>query len=244
MPTNDLQTTKYGIEYSLNLGRIDQLNTSIELNGAWMYSKTRPTGVSYSFQQRTTLWQGDYYPYVGVMSALGSTTSIISQRVNTNFRFITHIPKIKMIFTTTVQVVWSENFQRMNEDENGNPLFYKKIDPSSATQAESYFMNPIGFIDRSGNFNEWKPEYETSENFKYRRMISSVTFLDSFEKEKYPVYTIMNFRLTKEFGKMMELSFIANNFFKTVKVHKMKTNIQWVDLTIPMYFGAEIKIKI
>ena len=50
--------------------------------------------------------------------------------------------------------------------------------------------------------------------------------------------------LTKEFGKMLELSFTANNFLKISKSYKYRTAAGYKDLTIPIYFGAEVKIKI
>ena len=43
-----------------------------------------------------------------------------------------------------------------------------------------------------------------------------------FGKENYPTTVILNFRLTKEIGKMLELSFMANNFLKKEKLLKGK----------------------
>lgn len=36
---------------------------------------------------------------------------------------------------------------------------------------------------------------------------------------------------------------MANNFLKLTKTHKLQTATGWRDITIPMYFGAEVKLK-
>lgn len=126
----------------------------------------------------------------------------IEQRFNTNVRFITHIPKLKMIFSTTAQIVWKESYQRIYEDESGNNLFYKAVDPLSGNNEEKYFVNPIGFIDKQGNFNEWKAEYQ--DIYKYRLMMTQYGHSNYFGVENYPTTILLNFRLTKELGKMLE----------------------------------------
>ena len=64
-----------------------------------------------------------------------------------------------------------------------------------------------------------------------------------FGKENFPTSVILNFRLTKEIGKMFEFSFMANNFLKIKKIAKRETSTGYSTLTIPMYFGAEVKLK-
>lgn len=236
-PANGVQTTKHGVEYSINFGQLPAIKTSLVADGAWLYVKRRSTQESYS--PITTSFQGGDYPYMPVYPG-GSGT--VSNRFNTNFRFITHIPQIRMIFSTTVQVIWLENYQNIYEDNDGNSLYYKMKNPFATTNEESYFVNPTGFLDHKGNYTAWQSGYETDPT--YRHMLQYYSHDNYFGTEKFPITAILNFRLTKEFGKIMELSFMANNFLKISKSYKNTTSVGWRDLTIPMYFGAEIKIKL
>ncbi len=236
-PSNGVETTKRGIEYTFNLGQIPAIKTSLVVDGAWLYIKRKSTLESYSPVDAS--YEGGLYPWMPIYPG-GSGT--VSNRFNTNFRFITHIPQIRMIFSTTLQVIWAETYRNIYEDSDGNNLFYRMADPFSPNGKEAYFVNPVGFLDTQGTYTAWQPGFE--KDSRYRYMLKSFEHNNYFGTEKFPITAILNFRLTKEFGKIMELSFMANNFLKIYKTHKKTTAVGWRDLTIPLYFGAEIKIKI
>lgn len=235
-PANRSEAVKRGVEYSFNLGQIPALKTSVVIDGAWLYVKRKTLQSSYSSMALTL---GTDYPYMPLMPA-GSGS--VNSRFNTNFRFITHIPNLKMVFSTTAQVVWATTARSIYEDESGNALYYKAVDPQSGNNEQKAYVNPIGFLDKGGVYHDWKPEYY--DTYEYRRMISSYSHSNYFEKEKYPVTAILNFRLTKEFGRILDLSFIANNFLNITKKYKYKTQQGYTNLAIPLYFGAEITLKI
>ncbi len=231
LPTNNNTTNKQGVEYSFNFGQLSLLKTSLIVDGSWILIKRQSTRNSRSIVTATP--GGQPYPYVPIYPAGSGNTS---QRVNTNFRFITHIPQLKIVFSTTAQVVWYETSQSFYQNDNGEDLFYMK------NGSNTPLMNPIGYTDMNGNLYEWKPEYTELSDIR-RLMIIEYSPENYFGKETYPFNMILNFRLTKEFGNFMEFSFIANNFLKTTKYYKMTTSQGYALLTIPMYFGAEITIK-
>lgn len=234
-PSNRYQTQKKGLEYSLNFGEIPFIKTSLIVDGAWLYIKRFSTTQSY--KTISTSYAGEKYPYMALMPA--GMDGAVSTRFNTNFRFITHIPQLKMIFSTTAQVIWKQTEQRLCEDEAGNSLYYKAYDEQA--KGERYFVNPLGFIDRSGSYTSWNDSYNA--DYKYRLMMTQYVHGNYFGKEEFPTTVILNFRLTKEIGKMLELSFMANNFLKIRKTAKRETSTGYTTLTIPMYFGAEMKLK-
>ena len=107
----------------------------------------------------------------------------------------------------------------------------------------------MGFIDQNGNYTAWSSNYDLSNpnnsNVQlYRTMMLQYGNSNYFGKENYPVSIIFNFRMTKEIGKTLELSFLANNFLKIRQTTKRQTAYGYEDLSIPLYFGAEIKVKI
>ncbi len=235
MPSNSMRTKKWGIEYQFNLAAIPAIKTAISIDGAYLRIKRRSTANYYSPVSATL--NGDNYPYLPLMPG-GSGT--ISDRFNTNFRFITHIPKLQMIFTTTLQMIWRESYRNIYENNEGKNLIYKTTDPFSPGR-EVYAVNPIGFLNSEGEFTEWQPGFINDPTYRY--MVATYVHQRAFDTEHLPTSAILNFRLTKEFGKIVEISFMANNFLKLTKTYKLQTSVGWRNITIPMYFGAEVKLK-
>lgn len=235
-PTNNKATKKMGVEYSVNFGQFKKLRTSLVVDGAWLWVRhynDQDYWKEGNYKQST----GGYYPYV-VLSPGG--LGDIDQRTNTNFKFITHIPEVKMVFTTTAEIVWSESSQTKYLDRNGNDRWYKTTNMAGQ---ECLAVDPVGYMDHDGNYFEWNNSYRDKSTVQYN-MVSLYSSLKYFDKEKYPGYAILNFRLTKELGDKFEFSFMANNMFNSRKLHKLTTTSGYTNLTISQYFGAELKIKI
>lgn len=223
-PGNTQQTDKHGIEYSWDFGTFNPLRTSLVVDGAWFHIKRKSSVPSLNVIQ----YNYDYIP----MLPAGSGS--IADRVNTNFRFITHIPAVSLVFTTTVQVVWYENERSIYEDKSGNKLYHLYADGTR------YEVSPIGFYDRSGTFNAWKPEYATNPEY---RLLSNRFQLYAFKSDHINPWALVNFRLTKELGKIAEVSFMANNFLSLKKYHRDRNSYSRTQLYPDMYFGAELKMK-
>lgn len=235
MPSNSIESKKWGIEYQVNLAQIPAIKTGVSVDGSYIRIKRRSTADYYAPVSATV--NGDTYPYIPLMPGGSGTVSL---RFNTNFRFITHIPKLKMIFTTTLQVIWRETYRAIYENGKGQSLVYRTRDPFSP-DCEVYAVNPVGFLDAKGTFTEWQPSFQNDDVYRY--MIATYAHTRAFDTEVLPASAILNFRLTKEFGRIFEISFMANNFLKLTKTHKLQTATGWRDITIPMYFGAEVKLK-
>jgi outer membrane receptor for ferrienterochelin and colicin len=235
-PSNRNETVKKGIEYTLNLGQIPALKTSVVIDGAWLHIRHKSNE---PFYQDVVTTLGTDYPYMPLMPA---GTGSINSRFNTNFRFITHIPSLKMVFSTTAQIVWSETSQHTYEDAAGRPVYYMAVDPQSGSSELKAHVNPIGFIDKSGAYIPWKSEYY--DVFQYRKMVTTYAHNNYFGKESYPVTAILNFKLTKEFSRILDFSFIANNLLSISRKYKLSASSGYANLTIPLYFGAEITVKL
>ena len=54
---------------------------------------------------------------------------------------------------------------------------------------------------------------------------------------------MLNFRFTKELGRVAELSFMANNFLNMRKYHINSNTGDKSKLHPDTYFGAEVKLK-
>lgn len=227
-PDNDTESRKHGIEYTLNFKKFEPLRTSLSIDGAWFHIRRQDVkdGLSLSVNSDKT------YIYAAVMPA-GSGS--INQRFNSNFRFITHIPELELICTTTVQVVWSQKSSIFYEDENGNTL-YQDVDEDN-----QYGVAPVGYYDKQGNYYEWQAS-DAADSYK-SRMIDRVMSYSLLEDVVSP-WVMLNFRLTKEVKGFGEISVIANNFLNKTYYHTNEYSGSRSQLMPDMYIGAEIKIKL
>lgn len=224
-PDNTTRSTKQGVEYTLDLGTWQALRTSFNVDGAWFHIRRTAEKEQLHYIDRT-------YDYAAVMPA-GS--GLVSNRLNTNFRFITHIPAVRLIFTTTVQVVWYESTQSVYEDADGNALYHPTADGSQLC------VEPLGFYDKSGAYTPWRPEHAADPVLgrMARRYMSY-----AFERDVVAPWVLLNFRLTKELGRWGEVSFIANNFPNMSRWHTNRHSRAQRQLYPDMYFGAELKLSL
>lgn len=227
MPSNNTRSLKHGIEYGLDFGTFKPLRTSLSINGAWFHIDRTSETTSLNYINKN-------FDYVSVMPSGYGT---VRDRINTNFRFITHIPAVKMIFTTTVQVVWYESTRYKYCDENG-----KDRQRLITYQGREYYaVDPVGYYDRSGNYTAWSPELA---NDSQMALLMDRFQTYGFEKDVIKPWAMLNFRFTKEIGRIAELSFIANNFLNTSKWHTNKHTLAKSQIYPDMYFGAEVKVKL
>ncbi len=227
-PTNNTHSEKYGVEYGLDLGTIKALRTSLNINGAWFHiQRTRETESTYSINKN--------YAYAPTMPA-GSGS--VQDRVNSSFRFITHIPELRLIFTTTIQVVWYESQRSVYLDENVKPRAHDFV-----YQGKDYLaVDPIGYYDLNGNYTKWNAATMNSDSTL--NLMVSRYYTYGFLADTISPWALLNIRLTKEIGKSAQFSFTANNVTNTSKYHINKWSNSKKQLYPDIYFGAELKINL
>ena len=229
---NSFTTHKHGIEYTLNLGEWRPLRTSLNITGAWFWIKRlRNTEVRDNTNVDSRLSPAN--PYMVVLPA-GSGS--ISDRVNTNFAFITHIPQLKVVFTTNVQVVWRQSSKTVYEDSNGNNRYYLK----HYTDMDYMVVDPLGYYDMEQNWHEWTAA--DAENNILNASMGKLHLFD-LEPEVIKPWAMLSMRFTKELGRTAEVSFIANNLTNSVKYRRYSNSYSQYQVYPPMYFGAELKLK-
>ena len=227
-PANNTNSKKYGIEYGLDLGTIKAIRTSINVNGAWFHiQRTRETESTYSINRS--------YAYAPTMPA-GSGS--VQDRVNSSFRFITHIPELQLIFTTTLQVVWFESQRSVYIDENGKPRAHDFV-----YQGKDYLaVDPLGYYDLNGNYTKWNAATMNSDNTL--NLMVSRYYTYGFLADTIAPWALLNIRLTKEIGKAAQFSFTANNVTNTSRYHINKNSNTKKQLYPDIYYGAELKINL
>lgn len=210
---NCSQVHKRGVEYQLTLGRIRAIYSSIRLSGAWFHTAYRTAGLRY--KKPTIIINQEPYPYTGLYT--WSNDNRIRRQLNTNLYLETHIPTLRMIFTTSVQTVWF-------------------------TKTEIYRNNglPTWYMDKNGQL------YEFTESDAQNPLMLHLTETYNarfFDTDKVPPEASLNLKMTKEIGSTLRISFYVNRLLNYAPDYISRYGITTVR-TAYSSFGAEVNVKI
>lgn len=214
-PMNSLSTVNKGIEYELNLGRIDAIRTSVNVNGAYMHVKKVNNNHTYSSGTSAN----NLEHHIGVYEK--GVSRSFNEVFNTTFRFTHNIPQVGFVVTLSAQANW---FTKTWTEYGNDTMFEKYI---SYKDGKVYDFDPSMKDDP-----EFANLFETPND---RRFI----------KEKYDPYVIFNINVSKEIGDFLTASFFANNIFNTRPLYERKMYPgSYLELGMPTFFGFDLKINI
>lgn len=240
-PGNGNSTDKWGIEYSFDFGHIDIIKTSILMDGAYFHVKRLENDLQIKSM-------GDSYKYAAIYAGTGDAhNGSIAQRLNTNVRFVTHIPQLRFIMTLGAQCVWMDKSRRIAEYGGQNRVYMTDKDGNivegDPTKDKEYTkcVNPIAYMDLKGNIHSFTAA--DAQNSDMKRMIISSNTKALFNESSIDPYFMLNLRLTKEIGKITTFSFYANNFTNSRPRRKDSSTEMYTKLNTDIYFGAELSFK-
>lgn len=211
MPVNNQGTQKTGIEYTLDLGKVKSLYTSFTFDGAWLRTKRIKSTTPYQFRPSgSTINQDSYF---GVYPA---GESKISKRLNTNLRMVTQVSGLRMILSTTIQMIWYDMY------------YFPKFDET-----------PLYLVYSDGSVKAFTPEMKANPDYKDFVIARNQSY---YQKEVMPPLLQTNFRLSKEIRENMKLSFYVNNFLNYRPEYELKRAGSFIRRNPSVYFGAELKI--
>lgn len=207
---NSMKVEKKGLEYLLRFPKIIPLSTTVEINGAY-YDTRYSSGAP--LQYHPAFRDDDRpQPYVGIYRR----QDITRQRIfNTNLWFNTNIPRYKMIFTTFFQFIWLNEEMRINGDEYPSAYF--------DTDGRLHTVDDRILQSIKDGHTVWRHYHIYKENFS----------------ETLPVSLTVNFKVTKEFSRMIRASFFVNNILDINPLYKNRYN-QNVRVWQKSFFGAEM----
>lgn len=221
-PTNNLDLETKGLEFDLDIGRIDAIRTAFQLNGSWMRTKSWRSG--YSFYDNSEDAASARKP-VAIYSQEGDAN--YRQRFVTTLRATHNIPRIGFVVTMTAQAIW----QQSDWSTFGNdsiPIGYLSLEDASVN------MFPKG-------------QFTTTQQVKdagYGYMLQSVSHNNAI-KESYSPYFCFNLNVTKEISDMLRVSFFANNMFRSYPRRESKRNPgSYTLLNNRFFFGLELSLTL
>lgn len=207
---NSMKVEKKGLEYLLRFPKIIPLSTTVEINGAY-YDTRYSSGAP--LQYHPAFRDDDRpQPYVGIYRR----QDVTRQRIfNTNLWFNTNIPRYKMIFTTFFQFIWLNEEMRINGDEYPSAYF--------DTDGRLHTVDDRILQSIKDGHTVWRHYHIYKEDFS----------------ETLPVSLTVNFKVIKEFSRMIRASFFVNNILDINPLYKNRYN-QNVRVWQKSFFGAEM----
>lgn len=220
-PTNNLNVETQGVEFDINIGRIDAIRTAFQLNGAWM--RTKSWNNSYDFYDNSGTAASSRKP-VAIYEA-GSTKSY-RQQFATTLRATHNLPQIGFVVTLTAQAVWNQ----ANWKTFGNDTI------------------PVGYISLENEVTMFpEGKYTSTEQVKadgYDYLLQNPNHSNAI-KESYNPYFCFNMNVTKEISDMLRVSFFANNMFRSYPRMESKRNPgTYTSLNNRFFFGLELSLTL
>lgn len=241
---------KEGIEYSLDLGKIEPLSTSVNITGAYFRTESYYIDAPYwerinytvfeegvSKQESFAVKFPDQYGY-----------GTVDERLNTNVGLNTHIPELKMIVTLTTQVVWFE--------KNHREIYPWKSNLYTLTELREYLGIPDLFnTEREGDLYYYLPVsrkgYDdveipyTVEDFKepLAQMGIDKMIATWFPERVMPPLMLCNIKVSKDIARKFRLSFYANNFLNIRPLHLDKRSGRYDRRNEKPFFGADLSMN-
>ena len=220
-PTNNLNVETQGMEFDINVGRIEAIRTAFQLNGAWMRTKSWNNG--YDFYDNSGTGASSRKP-VAIYEA--GTTKSYRQQLATTLRATHNLPQIGFVVTLTAQAIWNQG----NWKTFGNDTI------------------PVGYISLENEVTMFpKDKYTSIEQVKadgYDYMLQNPNHSHAI-KESYNPYFCFNMNVTKEISDMLRVSFFANNMFRSYP--RMESNRNpgtFTSLNNRFFFGLELSMTL
>lgn len=263
---NGGKSNRWGLEFIIDIDKIKPINTSIRIDGKYYHYK----GVDDMLIPSTTGLtdkDGQPYKYIGYYAGgIGNYNGFETEQLNTNITFITHIPKLKMIFSLRLEGTLLNARQNISQQYGMNrsyPLDSKNDYLPSPTKESIYagydyvVTYPMYYVSRDDMdnkipfkekltwaYNNDKILYEELSKLAIK---SSTGYI--FARQGYTPYFSANLNVTKEIGKNLTVSFFANNFLYTMQKTKNKQTGNYLSLfgsglVTPFNYGISFKLKI
>ena len=220
-PTNNLNVKTQGLEFDINIGRLEAIRTAFQLNGAWM--RTKSWSDSYHFYDNSGTSASSRKP-VAIYEA--GTSKSYRQQFATTLRATHNLPQIGFVVTLTAQAVWNQ----ANWKTFGNDTI------------------PVGYISLDNEVTMFpEGKYTSTEQVKadgLDYLLQNPNHSQAI-KESYNPYFCFNINVTKEISDMLRVSFFANNMFRSYPRMESKRNPgTYTQLNNRFFFGLELSLTL
>ncbi len=223
-PQNNRTLIKKGLEYVIMFPKIKPLQTKFSISGAYLWTK------SYRNKEYISIPLGDQANQLPYVSVFAAGEGALRTRFNTNIIAVTNIPKLRLVFSTTLQVIWLDTYKTIMPN----------VVPLKQTNADNtkYFAKiPIALMDKQYN--------RIAVNTDDLLLPKNEFYISKYEEryfftEKEPIHFQLNLKISSEIGENAKFSFFANNITMYNPKYKQIRSSSIKMLNSKMYFGLEL----
>jgi hypothetical protein len=268
MPVNGSPSTRQGVEWVVDFGKIRALNTSVRWDGSYYDYKGIEETITCSMPNSTmNMADGNPYKYVGFYA--GSSTSSNgsrTKRLTSNVTVATHIPAARLVFSLRVEASLYASSRSLSEyggRQRGFVLESKESYMPSATETDIYGGNryiglyPLYYttfedMETKIPFAEkfaWAMENDRALYNELAKMVVKTNYLFMLDEDRISPYCSANISVTKEIGNFATISFNATNATHNMgRVTSSRMNTEsslYGSGRIPaFYYGLSLKLKL
>ena len=224
-PGNRAIHRRTGLEYVLNFGRIDAIRTTFQVDGQIFTTKTPPND-TYSFISRQpAAATGDYSKYAdkGVFSHLEMDATSYVESMSTNLTAVHNIPQIGLVISANAHINWgSKSWSVYSTDKDLLTLPHWWIPRTDCVVDGVEYKAGVMYDFNREWANEDNPNYE---KFQYIIARDSYNWETLYLREpRNPITVTIGCNITKEFGDNFDISFFAQNMFRSSRLKESSVN--------------------
>lgn len=244
-PRNGITQQKQGVEYTLNMGRWPALFTSLVVSGGYLKVRAKNTELYTSYPNYSV--NGKSYPYMGLYETANLVSNLrVWEQFNTNFRFITQLPRIGLVSTLTLQAVWIDRQREGMESRYNNPVYLvddagNRVagDPVTDTKHQKR-LNPVFYLDTHGNRRPFTPDM--ADDPRFADLVVHISTPTVYQTDSWGPYFLLNLRVGKQIGRYVSVAFCANNFTGSYPRRLSNSSRRYSVKNPDLYYGAELNI--
>ncbi len=241
---------KKGIEYAFDLGRIEALRTSVNINGAYFRTESYNIDAPYWERINYTVFEGGVSKQESFAVKFSDQYSYgtVDERLNTTVGLITHIPELKLLLSLTTQVIWFEKNRRVIYPWKSNLYTLSEIREylgianlfSTDTEGALYYSLPVS----TKGYDDVERPY-TKESFNDQVTQTGIKKLIAtwFPERVMPPLVLCNVKVSKDILGRFRLSFYANNFLNIRPWHLDKRSGRYMHRNDKPFFGADLTMN-
>ncbi len=210
---NGSRIDKRGIEFQLNTARWRPLATSLIVTGAWMRSRYSNSQLLFDPVNDVVGGVAVSDRYVGLYN---TDDGRVNEQFNTNFMFDTQLPRLGLVFSTTLQCMWYVKTRRL--PQTGTPDAYISSVDGLLHAFEDGAADPmLAYLIQSYN----------------------PALYDSYT---VPTALYVNLKATKTIGKWLRVAVFVNRILDYLPDYK--SNGLTVRRSSDAYFGMELNFTL
>ena len=265
--TNGSPIVRRGVDWIVDFAQIRPLRTSIRIDGNFYHYKGVNQTIVSSTGWASASMDGTPYKYIGHYA--GSSTASngsLSEQLNVNLTLVTHIPKIRMVFSLRLESTLYTYRQNLSEYSDGRLIGYllEAADDFHGTQQHGIYNKDAYVAVYPEYYTSWDAPEEkvpflekfiwAKDNDKdlYQDLSKLVVKSNTsyfFNEERVTAYYAANLNITKEIGNVASITFYARNFFYQMgKVKSSQTGIEsslYESRLVPkFYYGLSLRLKL